>query len=64
MITCDDDCSAACDFCVYFRDGHEITGEYDGVCARTGEETDRSSYCDEFHCFRVKSPKLYGGVTK
>jgi hypothetical protein len=59
MITCNDDCTPVCDFCIYYRDDGGGAGEFagEGVCEVLREKVFASGYCDRYHCFRANKPK-------
>lgn len=62
MITCRDDCTTCCDYCIHCE--HKlINGMISkpiGCKLHKDKEHQRKAegygYCEDFHCFRVKEP--------
>lgn len=59
MILCGGSCHQICDFCIYFKmyiEDDLPTGE--GYCRKHNKEVELTSYCDDYHCFRVNSENI------
>lgn len=55
MQKCNDECSPACDFCIYYEFNGDEDGAYtgNGHCVKHEIQSDPGYYCEDFHCFNL-----------
>ena len=54
MVRCSEECPPACDFCIHKTRNEQQKEEGTVYCTILHQEMDVGSYCEHFHCFRVK----------